>query len=501
MSVYSDYSRARIGFFFGLSGWQLAVLAVAVLPLAVAVSNKAWATAGMFALAWALVAVVTALPARGRSVTGWLSATVLMAVGGLAGWTRFRARASQGAGIAAAKADLPGVMTGIEVHEGPPFGPTYRRIALIQNHTRRTWAVTAAVVHPGLGMAERDERDRYGAGLAQMLDVAVRTELVCEVILLVRTVAEDGAERAQWVSRHAGTDAPAVSVRVNDELGQALTAASVRTESYVTLVVPESRLAKMGKEFGGGLPGRARALYAVVGEMESHLRGALGASAVTWLTSPELAVACRTGFAPGDRASIIEALAAREADPGVNADVPWSMAGPSGADPAPRHYSHDAWNSVSATLKLPVKGAAMGALAPVLSAQQDGERRSLMVCYPVVAATRAERQSANSEWAADLGEELRAKAKVKARTKDRDETEKVRRIEAKLARGNSLTQPYAVATVTVPKTTRAAEAGRRLDGSIRRAGFAPMRLDLAHDVAFAASVVPLGISLASKGAQ
>ena len=50
-------------------------------------------------------------------------------------------------------------------------------------------------------------------------------------------------------------------------------------------------------------------------------------------------------------------------------------------------------------------------------------------------------------------------------------------------------------TVTVPKTARIAEHGRHLDASIRRAGFAPLRLDLSQDVAFAASVVPLGISL------
>ena len=37
----------------------------------------------------------------------------------------------------------------------------------------------------------------------------------------------------------------------------------------------------------------------------------------------------------------------------MNADVPWAMAGPSGADATVRHYSHDAWNSVSATIKLP----------------------------------------------------------------------------------------------------------------------------------------------------
>ena len=35
----------------------------------------------------------------------------------------------------------------------------------------------------------------------------------------------------------------------------------------------------------------------------------------------------------------------------------------------------------------------------------------------------------------------------------------------------------------------------RLDASIRRAGFAPMRLDLVQDAGFAAATIPLGISL------
>jgi len=46
---------------------------------------------------------------------------------------------------------------------------------------------------------------------------------------------------------------------------------------------------------------------------------------------------------------------------------------------------------------------------------------------------------------------------------------------------------------------RVAEYGRRLDAAIRRAGFAPLRLDISHDVAFAASVVPLGVSLTRTG--
>ena len=500
MTVYRDYTRARIGWFFGLTGLQLGLLAAAVLPVAWSISKQDWAAVGLSILLWGLLFGVVAVPVRGRSMTGWITSTVSLAAGTLAGWTRFRARATTGQARPQEQeqADLPGILASVVIHEGPPTGHSHRRVALIQNHSTRTWAVTASIVHPGLGMAEAEDREVYGQGLAELLDAAVRAELVSEVIFMVRTVPEDGAERADWVRRHRTGNAPAQVTAINDDLHESLTAATVRTEQYVTVVVPESRLGKVAREYGGGVNGRARALYGAIAEVESHLRGGLGVSSVEWLTSPQLAHACRTGFAPGDRATIIDALAASQTDDDVCTDVPWEMAGPSGADAAVRHYSHDAWNSVSSTIKLPVKGAAMGALAPVLSAHQDGERRSFMVCYPLVPPGRADRQSANSEFGADLGQSLRVAARMKQRTKDVDESEKVRRLESKLARGNSLTVPYAVATVTVPKTVRAAEAGRRLDSSIRRAGFAPLRLDLAHDVAFAASVVPMGISLTRK---
>jgi hypothetical protein len=267
----------------------------------------------------------------------------------------------------------------------------------------------------------------------------------------------------------------------------------------MTVVVPETRIAKPARECGGGLDGRARVLYGLMGEVEAQLRGGMSMSQVTWLTSPQLALVCRAGFAPTDRAGVVEALAAQASEPGVNADVPWATAGPSGADTVVRHYSHDAWNSVSATLKLPDKGAVLGALAPVLTPGEAGERRSFVVAYPILRQSVADRRTANSEWAADLGEELRAKAKVKQRARSRAETAKARGVDTKLASGAALTRPYAVCTVTVPKTARIAEYGRRLDASVRRAGFAPLRLDLAHDVAFAASTIPLGISLTRAG--
>ena len=502
MTIYSDYQKDRIGWFFGLSGPQLALVAMATLPAMWAISKQAWLSALLFAGIWGVVFVVTVVPVHGRSATGWMWATGAYAVGGLARWTSFRAKASQGR-LADEKEledpDLPGALQGVQIHDGPPHGSRLRKVAVIQDHATRTWAVTASVVHPGIGMDDVASRDRYGQALAGLLDVAGRTEKIDEILIMVRTVPEDGAERELWVQRHRRPDAPPLADQINADLAQGLTRASVRTEQFVTIVVPEARIAKSAKESGGGFEGRCRELYLLMGEIEAQLRGPLGMTSVRWLSSPELALACRTGFAPGDRAGIVEALALAEKEPGVNADVPWAMAGPSGADAAVRHYSHDAWNSISSTIKLPNRGAVMGALAPILTPSESGERRSFVVAFPIVSQTKADRHSGNAEWAADLAEGMNEKLQRKTRAKQREDAAKARALDAKLARGNALTRAYAVCTVTVPKTMRITEFGRRLDASVRRAGFAPLRLDLSQGTAFAASTVPLGISLTRTG--
>ena len=72
-----------------------------------------------------------------------------------------------------------------------------------------------------------------GAGLADLLDQASRTELIDEILFLVRTVPEDGAERDQWLARHRRLDGPAPRPAPSTtSCSAALTAASVRTEAF-----------------------------------------------------------------------------------------------------------------------------------------------------------------------------------------------------------------------------------------------------------------------------
>ena len=498
-AMYADYTRDRVGMFFGLTGTQLTILVVAGGPVLWAVNDRLWGVAGLGLLLWLVVLGLVVVPVRGRSATGWLLALVSFSVAGVLRVTRWRSKPALGVAEDLSEPDLPGVVSGVRVHDGPPQGPFNTRLALIQDRATGVWAATAAISHSGLALADGFDRDNQGRGLTTLLNACARTELISELILQVRSVPDDGAERAEWMTSHSRIDAPELARLVNRDMAGMLSRASVRTEAFVTIVVPEPRLARRAKEFGRGVDGRARAMQMLMAEVETHLRTGMAVREVTWLTSPQLAVAVRTGFAPGDRAGIVAALARREAGESINTDVPWAQAGPAGAEQAVRHYSHDAWHSVSASVKLPARGARLGALAPVLTPTQPGERRSLVAVFPILQATTADRKARNAEWGADMAQTLRDRAGVKTRAKDRETQNRTRELDGKLAAGHALIRPYAVACVTVPATMNISEFGSHLDVSIRRAGFAPLRLDMSQDAGFAAANIPLGICLHRKG--
>jgi hypothetical protein len=492
---YADYARDRTGWFFGMSGPGLAVVLLAALPGLAAMNGGRWLALAVWLPVWVLLVATAAVPVRGRSVTGWALALVLHGLGTVLGWTTWQSRAAAGIAGDLGEADLPGVLAGIQVHDGPPTGVAMTRVGLVQNHAARTWAVVARVVHPGIGLVEPETRNRMGAGLAELQEIASRTELIDLLAIQVRTVPDDGAERAAWAQAHRRPGGPALARQVNDLLDQMLTPASVRTEAFVTIVVAEDRIAKAARQAGGGLGGRARVLAGAMAEVESRLRAAMGCTEVTWLDTPALAVAIRTGFAPGERAGLIAADVAAAKDPGVATGVPLAAAGPTRATCEMRHYHHDAWSSVTDTILLPERGAVMGALAPVLAPSAPGERRALTVFFPAMGRARADRLSQRDEMSAITGAELRRATGRLARARTRREQARALGLDEKLAKGRALVRPCAAATVTVPNTWAAGEFGRRLDASIRMSGFIPLRLDLAQDSGFAAAAIPLGVGL------
>jgi hypothetical protein len=499
MTVYgASATRDRQSWFFGLTGPQVFLVVGAAFPCWLAMSVGQWKMLLLLVPLWLLAVGLICVPVRGWSAAQWLGVLTRHFIGHATGATRFQSCAAAGEVGDPAEADLPGVLAGIQIHDGPPIAGSAVRPAIIQNHATRTWAATARIAHPGIGMADDADRARMGAGLAELFEAASASAQIDLVSICVRTVPDDGTERAEWVRQHARATEPEVSARIHAQLDGSLGAAAVRTESFVTVVVREDVIARDARRAGRGVMGRARILYGILGEVESRLVGAIGCISVTWLDSADLAVVIRTGFEPGDAPALADSLIHHQLDDTIAAGVPIAAAGPTNATTAMRSYRHGEWESIATTILLPRKGAVMGALARALVPSQVGERRALTVFYRPIGQGVADRSTGRAEMSAAMAAEVRRKVGRVERAKDRRSVAQIHETDEKLERGRSLVRVSSALAITVPAGWNAQDYGRRLDASVRLCGFTPLPLDGAHDAAFAAAVIPLGTGLPKR---
>ena len=499
MTAYgASATRDRQGWFFGLTGPQVFLVLGAAFPVWLAMSVGEWAALIALVPLWLLAVVLICVRVRGWSAAQWIGVLLRHLIGHATRWTHFQSKAAAGELEDPAEADLPGILAGIQIHDGPPMAGRVVRPAIIQNHAARTWAATARIVHPGIGMADDDDRDRMGAGLAELLEAASAGSELDLLAICVRTVPDDGTERADWVRQHARDTEPELSARIHAQLDASISGAAVRTEAFATVVVREEVIAKDARRAGRGITGRARILYGILAEVESRLSGSIGCSQVTWLDSADLAIAIRTGFEPGDAPALADSLIHHQYDERIAVGVPIAGAGPTSATTAMRSYRHGEWESVATTIMLPRKGAVMGALARALVPSQVGERRALTVFFKPVAQRLADRSTGRAEMSATMAAEVRRKVGRVERAKDRRSVQGVHETDEKLERGRSLVRLSSALAITVPAIWSGQDFGRRLDASVRLCGFTPLPLDGAHDAAFAAAVIPLGTGLPKK---
>jgi hypothetical protein len=493
-TVYgASATRDRQGWFFGLTGPQVFLVVGSGIPCWLAMAVGQWtALLGLLPL-WALTAALICVPVRGWSAAQWIGVLVRHLIGREMGWTRWQSKAALGDVEDPGDADLPGVLAGIQIHDGPPIPGRLVRPAIVQDHAARTWAATARITHPGIGMSDDDERFRMGAGLAELFEAASASGQLHLVAVQVRTVPDDGTERDEWVRQRARGTEPAISAQIQAQLDGAICGAAVRTEAFVTVVVREATVARDARRAGRGVLGRARILYAVMAEVEARLVGGIGCTHVDWLDTATLAVAIRTGFEPGDAPTLADAAIHHANDDSIKAGVPVAAVGPTMASTAMRCYQHGEWQSISTTILLPRKGALMGALARTLVPSQVGERRALTIFYRPVAQGVADRSTGRAEMSAAMASEMRRKVGRVERARDRRAGEQLRETDEKLERGRSLVRVSSALSITVPVAWTGQDYGRRLDAAVRLCGFTPLPLDGAHDAAFVAATIPLGV--------
>ena len=154
-TTYGDYMRDRTGWFFGLTGVQLTLVVLAGLPVWLAVNASAWRWLVVWLPVWGLVVLLVVVPVRGWSAAQWAGVLVAHAVGGIMGWTRWQSKVVTGEVEDLDEADLPGVLAGIQIHAGPPYG---------HDLTRRRGDPGPRPENLGGHCSNRAPRDRTGRG-------------------------------------------------------------------------------------------------------------------------------------------------------------------------------------------------------------------------------------------------------------------------------------------------------------------------------------------------
>lgn len=500
-ATYEGWRRERLGAFAGLTGGQVLLVAVFVLPPLVAMGRSSWGQVAQLVPLSAVGAALVVVPVRGRPAFRWIFDLTLFHVGAAFGWSGWRSRAATGAATPSEleRTDLPGVIAGLRTHAGPPFGPTQTRVCLIQDPVAGRWSVTARLMHSGVAAADAPTRDAFATALGNLLAAVADTGHIDGLSLMIRTIPDDGAERAAWVADHEVHDLADVVTAAGRELESSVVSASVRHEMFLTVRMSETKIRRAARDAGGGAAGRATVMYRYLTELEHGFRS-IGASDVLWLDSAELATAIRTGYNLSEGAGVARAAHAHRRSAAVRTGTPMGAAGPAIAPPpAARSYSHDAFTTVSYALLLPKRPTTVGALSRVLAPASVGERRCLALHYEPLPAGKADRQIDRDTWSAEMAVDIKAKRGFRVPRRDRKRLAEVAEQESHLARGHSLVRVAGAAAVTVAEGAGIDDAAASFEGSARAAGYQLLRLDLAQDSGFVAAVLPLGVGLPGRG--
>jgi hypothetical protein len=474
----------------GLTPWQALICLVLAVPVLWTVSVGHIVDALVLGTICGLLACLVVVPVRGRPAVRWLWHLILYQIGVLTGWSRWQSKAASGAIVDPGEPDLPGVLQRVSFPDGPPFRDQ-GRICLVHDTVEARWGATARLTHCGVGMLSDAQCERLAARLGNLLLSIGHRDVIDRLSLLVRTVPDDGTEYEVWRAGHVVPDVSELARQATSELDKTIGSVSVRHEVFVTVSGSEDALRKPAAAAGGGIAGRALALYRVLDGLEDPLK-ALGATSVLWLSGAGMAEAIRTGFNPAS-AAVLTAGHLTNSD--GSSGLPLAAAGPTEAPPpSPRAYTHDAFTTVSYSVLMPEAGTVFGSLAPLLAVKTAGERRCLAIHYEVMDARRASRAVQSNRFRANVMTDWKSSKGFVTSAADEREASGAKAQERAVAAGHSIVRFAVAAAVTVPRHWNVEDHAARLENDA--AGrFRLLRLELAQDSTFVAACLPTGIGL------
>jgi len=127
------------------------------------------------------------------------------------------------------------------------------------------------------------------------------------------------------------------------------------------------------------------------------------------------------------------------------------------------------------------------------------ERRCLALHYEPMSIEEAERKADRDSSKASMAAEVKRAKGFRVSARQRKLKAKTTRQEELLAEGHTLVRVAGAVSVTAPADEEIETNAALIESAARSGGYSLMRLDLAQDAGFIASVLPVGIGLPTRG--
>jgi hypothetical protein len=472
MGTTARFSRlARRGILLGMSGSQLAVLAVGAVTLVGALVTRGPAVVYVTPVLL-LCAALCWFRVGGRPAVEWLPVATTWARRGATGQLEYRVRIGKPrpAGTLALPGDAARLRQWIDDETGG---------VMIHDPHAATLTAVLGVQHPSFMLLDADEQARRVSAWGRVLASTCRSGNVAAVQVLERTLPDSGKGLADWWTTQ-GSDDGGWAARTYAELIDRAGPTGECHASTISLSISLRAAARHVRAAGGGLRGGAAVLHQEIASLSAALQAA-DLTPTEMLGSGEVALAIRGAYDPAVGAAL-------ERHGSVGRDL--AAAGPIAITESWGHLRADSsYHCVLWISEWPRTLVYPGFLAPLLLA--PGVRRTLSVTFTPVRADVAARdlRRKKTEYISDAAQRNRiGQIEDAAQTAEFGD---VLQQEADLTAGHGVLRAVGLVAVTAPALDELEGAVAALEQAAIQASCETRRLWGQQARAFTSGALPL----------
>lgn len=330
-------------------------------------------------------------------------------------------------------ARLPGVPSALELLSAEDgYGGRY---GLVRDRCTGYLTATLRVVPASTWLADRDDADGWVAAWGSWLASLGHVPMLRWVTVTVDTAPEPGTSLADAVTAAVDPAAPEPAREIMASLVAAAPGSAANVDTRISLTFDPAASATRPRTLPDAVAETGRALYGLQAQL-----GSCGTAVSGRLRAAEIAGVVRAAYDPASRGEVNRALAGAT-------ELPWSDAGPAGADELWDRYRHDSGVSVSWAWREAPRSNVHADVLARLTAPGVWPKRVTLQFRPLPAAA-ATRVLENEVRAAEFRQEYARRTHRDATARDAFDHARVRQAAMEEAQGAGVSLLSLYVTVT-----------------------------------------------------